>query len=294
VPGRRGAGRRGPGQFGPGRARPAQRRDRDAERLARCGTSRNRAVWCYAATLPLPVQHGEPAGAAQDDIGQSLASTSRKSRRSPVDRFMCPFHPSCRLQRSVKHRCPCWRSAEGLFHRWPPKKQPPASRPPPNDSARLGVPVRMARGGTFRIMARCRRRLPATPTPRTRKCRLQKSRRNFAEREPSPTPRGCLLRRVSTYRAGGPDIRRLPNICVCARSGLVPRQAHISQFCSPVLPAPGVAASVRSQALSSSASWRARPCRVSALACTAAELSRPRRSGQPGSVPLARRSGAEW
>jgi hypothetical protein len=43
------------------------------------GTSRNRAVWYWAATRPRPVRHGDPAGAAQDDIGQSLASTRRKS-----------------------------------------------------------------------------------------------------------------------------------------------------------------------------------------------------------------------
>jgi hypothetical protein len=47
--------------------------------LARWGTSRNRAVWYWTATLPLPVRQGEPAGAAQEDIGQSLASTRRKS-----------------------------------------------------------------------------------------------------------------------------------------------------------------------------------------------------------------------
>ena len=47
--------------------------------FARWGTSRNRAVWYWAATRPLPVRHGDPAGAAQDDIGQSLASTRRKS-----------------------------------------------------------------------------------------------------------------------------------------------------------------------------------------------------------------------
>jgi hypothetical protein len=29
--------------------------------------------------LARPVRHGDPAGAAQDDIGQSLASTRRKS-----------------------------------------------------------------------------------------------------------------------------------------------------------------------------------------------------------------------
>ena len=41
--------------------------------------ARNRAVWYCAATLPLPVRHGDPAGAAQEDIGQSFASTRRKS-----------------------------------------------------------------------------------------------------------------------------------------------------------------------------------------------------------------------
>jgi hypothetical protein len=43
------------------------------------GMSRNRAVWYWAATFPRPVRHGDPAGAAQEDIGQSLASTLRKS-----------------------------------------------------------------------------------------------------------------------------------------------------------------------------------------------------------------------
>ena len=47
--------------------------------LARCGTSPEPAVWYWAATLPLPVRHGDPAGAAQEDIGQPLASTRRKS-----------------------------------------------------------------------------------------------------------------------------------------------------------------------------------------------------------------------
>ena len=47
--------------------------------FARWGTSRNRAVWYCAATLPRPVRHGDPAGAAQEDIGQSFASTRRKS-----------------------------------------------------------------------------------------------------------------------------------------------------------------------------------------------------------------------
>src|SRR5688500_15458778 len=47
------------------------------------GTSRNRAVWYWPATLPRPVRHGDPAGAAHEDIGQSLASTLRKSSALP-------------------------------------------------------------------------------------------------------------------------------------------------------------------------------------------------------------------
>ncbi|MEV4576613.1 hypothetical protein AB0K16_25515 [Nonomuraea jabiensis] len=45
--------------------------------LASAGTSRKRAVWYRTATLPRPVRHGEPAGAAQEVIGQSWASTRR-------------------------------------------------------------------------------------------------------------------------------------------------------------------------------------------------------------------------
>jgi hypothetical protein len=48
--------------------------------FASCGTSRNRAVWYCAATLPRPVRHGDPAGAAQEDIGQPFASTTRETR----------------------------------------------------------------------------------------------------------------------------------------------------------------------------------------------------------------------
>ena len=48
------------------------------------GTNRNLAVWYCTATLPLPVRHGDPAGAAHDDIGQSRASTPKKS--SPLTR----------------------------------------------------------------------------------------------------------------------------------------------------------------------------------------------------------------
>ena len=47
--------------------------------FARWGTSRNRAVWYCAATRPRPVRHGDPAGAAQEDIGQSFASARKKS-----------------------------------------------------------------------------------------------------------------------------------------------------------------------------------------------------------------------
>nr|BFE37761.1 hypothetical protein GCM10010200_100120 [Actinomadura rugatobispora] len=47
--------------------------------MAKEGTSRNRTVWYWRATLPLPVLHGDPAGTAQGDIGQSWASTRAKS-----------------------------------------------------------------------------------------------------------------------------------------------------------------------------------------------------------------------
>ena len=56
--------------------------------FASCGTSRNRAVWYCAATLPLPVRDGDPAGAAQEDIGQSFAST----RRKPLSLTRGSFH----------------------------------------------------------------------------------------------------------------------------------------------------------------------------------------------------------
>jgi hypothetical protein len=38
----------------------------------------------WAATLPRLVRQGDRAGAAQDDMGQSLASTRRKSSSRPV------------------------------------------------------------------------------------------------------------------------------------------------------------------------------------------------------------------
>lgn len=51
--------------------------------LASWGTRRKRAVWYWMATLALPVRHGEPAGAAQVDIGQACDSTSLKSPLTP-------------------------------------------------------------------------------------------------------------------------------------------------------------------------------------------------------------------
>jgi hypothetical protein len=74
--------------------------------LARWGTSRNRAVWYWVATRPLPVRHGDPAGAAQEDIGQSLASTHKKSPRSPADRFMWVCHSPGDMQRPMKRGLP--------------------------------------------------------------------------------------------------------------------------------------------------------------------------------------------
>jgi hypothetical protein len=53
--------------------------------FARWGTSRNRAVWYWAATLPRLGRQGDTAGTTHDDIGQSLASTRMKSS-SPTRR----------------------------------------------------------------------------------------------------------------------------------------------------------------------------------------------------------------
>ncbi|MDQ2873846.1 MAG: hypothetical protein M3Y33_03100 [Actinomycetota bacterium] len=76
--------------------------------FASWGTSRNRAVWYWAATLPRVVRHGDPAGAAQDDIGQSLASTLRKSSSRTLRSFhvgvpfVQPYAPTPKRDR----RCP--------------------------------------------------------------------------------------------------------------------------------------------------------------------------------------------
>ena len=73
--------------------------------------SRNRAVWYWAATLPRLVRlvrHGDPAGAAQEDIGQSLASTRRKSSSAFTRRsLMCLFHSSSHMQQPMKRDQPC-------------------------------------------------------------------------------------------------------------------------------------------------------------------------------------------
>ena len=54
-----------------------------------------------------PVRHGDPVGAAQEDIGQSAASTRRSRCRSPPDRFMGVFHQSSCMQQPMKRRLPC-------------------------------------------------------------------------------------------------------------------------------------------------------------------------------------------
>jgi hypothetical protein len=80
-------------------ARVSSRRGTDARRtgqldpaLAKDAASRNRAVWYWTATLPFPVRHGDPAGAAQDDMGQSLASTHRKSSLLTSESFHMGAH----------------------------------------------------------------------------------------------------------------------------------------------------------------------------------------------------------
>jgi hypothetical protein len=62
-----------------------------------------------AATLPRPVRHGDPAGAAQDDIGQSLASTRRKSSSLIRRLFMGCCNCSSRMQQPMKDGRPCCR-----------------------------------------------------------------------------------------------------------------------------------------------------------------------------------------
>ena len=91
--------------------------------FARCGTSRNRAVWYCAATLALPVRHGDPAGAAQEDIGQSFASTRRKSSSLTRGSFHggVSFAWSCATTRETRFALfGIWR--RGLFHRPSPMK----------------------------------------------------------------------------------------------------------------------------------------------------------------------------
>jgi len=92
--------------------------------FARWGTSRNRAVWYWVATLPRLVRHGDPAGAAQDDIGQSLASTRRKSS-SLTSRS---FHVAVAIVELFAPTNETWFAlvgtlAGGLLHRWSPVKQ---------------------------------------------------------------------------------------------------------------------------------------------------------------------------
>lgn len=49
-----------------------------------------------ASTPTRPMRHGDPAAAAQKDIGQSLASTRRESSPLTRNRFMCMVQiPSC-------------------------------------------------------------------------------------------------------------------------------------------------------------------------------------------------------
>jgi hypothetical protein len=48
-----------------------------------------------------------PAGAAQEDIGRSLASTRRKSSSLTPALFMWVFHQSSHMQQSMKHEQAC-------------------------------------------------------------------------------------------------------------------------------------------------------------------------------------------
>jgi hypothetical protein len=80
-------------------------------------------VWYWAATLPRLVRHGDPAGAAQDDIGQSLASTRRKSS-SFTSRS---FHVAVAIVELFATTNETWFAlagtlADGLLHRCSPMK----------------------------------------------------------------------------------------------------------------------------------------------------------------------------
>ena len=113
VPGRRGVTVGGAGQLDPRRPRLADGGGVATLRvLASCGTSRKRAVWYWTATLPRPVRHGDPAGAAHADIGQSRASTRRKSSSLTRKMFHMAFRPSGRMQQPMKRRMP-WMADAG-------------------------------------------------------------------------------------------------------------------------------------------------------------------------------------
>jgi hypothetical protein len=81
-------------------------------------------------------------------------------------------------------------------YRHPPRV--PQSAADDNGRHRQKVPG-MAGGGTFRTTARALRTPPlASPTARTRKCRLRTSKRKFRREESPRLPRRCLLRRANT------------------------------------------------------------------------------------------------
>ena len=79
-----------------------------ARALARRGTSRNRAVWYCAATLPRLVRHDDQAGAAQDDIGQGYWPQRGGNRRRSPRRSFHGFVAisSSRMQRPMKRGRP--------------------------------------------------------------------------------------------------------------------------------------------------------------------------------------------
>src|SRR5262249_59784386 len=52
---------------------------RNVQGLGQAGNQPETGGVILGGHLPLPVRHGEPAGAAQADMGQSRASTRRKS-----------------------------------------------------------------------------------------------------------------------------------------------------------------------------------------------------------------------
>jgi Domain of unknown function (DUF4158) len=117
----------------------ARRRAAAASRSRSTWTRSPRSAVCYcAATLPLPVRHGDPAGAAQEDIGQSFASTRRKPSSLTRRSFHggVPFARPYATTRETRFALfGIWRP--GCFTGPSPMKQGPTGRKAGSSAARV-------------------------------------------------------------------------------------------------------------------------------------------------------------